>query len=117
MTDSIANGLAVSREERMKPSADAMLAELDAMAAEEAAPAQVAPRVTPQATPKVQPKAPLQTTPGILDEAGNAVVGGLRDGAVNTLQAMQDMGDWVNNNLIDLRIAKKIGCTRIRVQG
>lgn len=102
MTDSIANGLAVSREERLKPSADAMLAELEAMAAEEAAP-----RATPQATPKVQPQASVQSSPGFLDETGKAVVGGLRDGAVNTLQAMQDMGDWVNNNLIDLRIAKK----------
>jgi hypothetical protein len=111
MTDSIVSGLAVSREERMKPSAEAMLAELDAMAAEEAAPAQtqaqVTPRATPKATPKVQPKAPSQTSPGFIDEAGKAVLGGIRDGAVNTLQAFQDMGQWVNDNLIDLRIAKK----------
>ncbi|TXI37695.1 MAG: hypothetical protein E6Q51_02765 [Methylophilus methylotrophus] len=67
--------LAASREEGMKPSADAMLAELDAMTKAErekqvadamlaeyealAAPAP-APTVTPQPTPKVQPKAPSQ---------------------------------------------------------
>lgn len=106
MSDSIVNALAVSREERMKPSVDAMIAELEAMAAPASAPT-----VTPQSTPNVQPKAPLQTTqasssPGVMDEVGKAVVGGVRDGAVNTLQAMQDMGQWVNDNLIDLRIAK-----------
>jgi hypothetical protein len=107
MTDSIVSGLAASREERKKPSVDAMIAELEAMDAPTPAPT-----VTPQSTPNVQPKAPLQTaqaasSPGVMDEVGKAVVGGVRDGAVNTLQAFQDMGQWVNDNLIDLRIAKK----------
>jgi hypothetical protein len=107
MTDSIVSGLAASREERKKPSVDAMIAELEAMDAPAPAPS-----VTPQSTPNVQPKAPLQTaqaasSPGVMDEVGKAVVGGVRDGAVNTLQAFQDMGQWVNDNLIDLRIAKK----------
>lgn len=101
MDDSIMIGLAASHKERMKPSADAMLAELDAMDAPQAAPT-----VTPQRTPKVQPKAPLQESPGVLDEVGKAVGGGLRDGTVNALQAMQDMGQWVNDNMIDLRVAK-----------
>jgi hypothetical protein len=106
MTDSIVSSLSASRNERLKPSADAMLAELEAMDA---------PQPTPPAKPSrplnnmerlVMGQPPIQESPGVLDETGKAIVGGLRDGAVNTLQAMQDMGDWVNTNLIDLRIAK-----------
>lgn len=120
MTDSIVSGLSASRNERLKPSADAMLAELEAMDA---------PQVTPQAQPKPTPSAPVQSSPGFIEGVGNsfqnalvapfaegskAAIGGLRDGAVNTWKAIDDAAVWLNNNGLDLRIANRTGKTDMK---
>lgn len=101
MQDNYIAALGEGAAEKEKMQRAAMIAELDLMASSDASPVPAIPQVQRQSAHQ---SAPNKAAPGFLSEAGNAVIGGMRDAAQNALGLVDEAATWLDNNLLDLRI-------------
>lgn len=98
MPDNFNTAYLASRNARQKPEVDAILADLDQMAAS------ASPAPLPSPSPAAPTPAPKKSSPGFMKEALTAVGGGVLDAGRNTINAIDDAATWLDNNFLDLRM-------------